>query len=191
MPRLVARSRANLLQQSRGLRYGRAARRSIPLHRRQWPAQSIRAGLDAVGHDGIRRAIQRRTPSPPAAMCQGRKFFAPIAIRQRPRSSISGSRATLPITLSPRASVAAISGFRWHDRDFGKSMWALLRPPLAVATHSRHPARPWRPTFSALSADPPAAPRWRSRGQRDLGLAERANSGASTWKLARILRTMS
>ena len=37
------------------------------------------------------------------------EIFAPIAIRQWPRSSISGSRAALLITVSPLASVAAIS----------------------------------------------------------------------------------
>ena len=70
-----------------------------------------RAGLDAVGHDRVRRAVQRATPSIVIASVPAPAMRAPIATRQRARSTTSGSRAAFSSTVVPSASVAAIIRF--------------------------------------------------------------------------------
>jgi hypothetical protein len=60
-------------------------------------------------------------------------ILAPMAIRQLARSTTSGSRAALPITVVPRASVAAII-ITWvaPTETFGKVYLAPIRPPLGA-----------------------------------------------------------
>ncbi len=74
--------------------------------------REIRPRLDAVGHDGVRRAVQflyalDDDPVGPRA----RRCSRPSRSRQRARSTISGSRAAFSSTVVPSASVAAISRF--------------------------------------------------------------------------------
>ena len=58
-------------------------------------------------------------------------IFAPIALRQSARSTISGSRAAFSITVSPLASVAAISSdMGGADRDLREDDSARRRRPL-------------------------------------------------------------
>ena len=67
-------------------------------------------------------------PVPAPSIC------APIFTRQAARSTISGSRAALPITVVPFASVAAINAFSVAPTETkGKSIRPPFSPPGARA----------------------------------------------------------
>ena len=62
---------------------------------------------------------------------------APIATRQRHRSVISGSRAAFSISVSPRASAAAISTFSVAPTEtIGKVTRPPSRPPLGAVART-------------------------------------------------------
>ena len=102
------------------------------------------------------------------------EIFAPMAMRQRARSSISGSRAALPIRVSPLARVAAISAVSVAPTETkGNSMRAPFRPlwrrgdDIAIFQRDGGAQR-----FQRLQVqiDRPGAD-GAAAGERDLGLA--------------------
>ncbi len=148
----------------------------------------------AVRQHGVLRRVQRRDALDDDARGAEAEIFAPIAIRQRPRSSISGSRAAFSITVSPSASEAAISVFSVAPTEtMGNSMRAPFKPRGAGDDHialfeldlgaERSSAFKCRSTGRAPMAQPP--------GSETFAWPARATSGPVTRKLARILRTIS
>lgn len=68
----------------------------------------IGAGLNAIRQDAVAGAESEVTPSIVIVAVPAPDILAPMAFRQLARSTTSGSRAALPMTVVPRASVAAI-----------------------------------------------------------------------------------
>ena len=119
---------------------------------------------------------------------------APMELRKRPRSTISGSRAAPWMRVPPRASTAAL-------RTLAVPVTVGPQGPLRsmVAPLSRRARATTQPRSSRKSAPRAASPlRCRSTGRSPMrqppgrgtmARPRRANSGPSTQKLARIRRT--
>ena len=119
---------------------------------------------------------------------------APNALRKRPKSTISGSRAAPWIRVPPRASTAALS-------TFAVPVTVGPRGPLmSMVAPRRRRARPITQPRSSRKSAPRAANPFRCRstgrspmrqppGRGTMARPRRASSGPSTQKLARIRRT--
>ena len=142
----------------------------------------IGAGLDAVGHHGMLGAVQRcRRLRPRSRDVPRPEIFAPIAIRQWPRSSISGSRAALPmhgLALGQRRRHQR--GFGGADRDEGKLDTRALQPARRAGDDIavfEFDLRAHRLQRLQMQIDRPRAD-GAAAGQRHLGLAMRAPAAA-------------
>ena len=90
----------------------------------------IGPGLDAVGKDGMLGAIQRLASlDPQASGVPSPSMRAPILIRQLATSTTSGSRAAFSISVSPRASTAAIKALWVAPTETLESVIALPVSP--------------------------------------------------------------
>ena len=151
------------------------------------------------------------------ARCRRPRSCAPIATRQRARSTISGSRAALAITVSPSASAAAISRFSVApDRGLGETRCSRPSGPCGAGAgrsrsleldlgaqrlqalevqvdrarrrwRSRRAARPW-PRRSAPAAGPAPAPRRASCARGHRAPCARGSRGACSVSRARARR---
>ena len=117
-----------------------------------------------------------------------------MPVRHRARSVISGSCAAFSITVSPLASVAAISAFSVAPTDtMGKAMRPPVSPFFAVAVTKRCPILISAPSASIAfrCRSIGRAPIWQPPGSGTRASPQRASSGPSVSMDARIFLLMS
>ena len=166
-----------------------------------WVIAAAMAYVPASMRSGMIRRLVPPSWSTPSMTMRGvprPEIRAPMAIRRRPRSTISGSQAALSMTVRPRASVAALMMLAVPSTVLPKG------PPRKTVAPLSPPAGAFATTspFDRLMVAPRAARPLRCRsigrgpiaqppGMEIRACPRRASMGPSTQTPARIVRTRS